>query len=148
MAFVGADKSTKSAQKILAMARMLKYNVESDDDNGSSEVTELAQKCEEKYSFIIHWVNRNYIHGTEANAAYLISDEGNISIVLKGKQYFVNSTDEAHAQIMEALRAGKTEDEILEVLDKASQVADYLEDSEVQIKDGCVMCYVSRRSCA
>jgi hypothetical protein len=37
------------------------------------------------------------------------------------------------------LRAGKTEDEILEVLDKASQVADYLEDSEVQIKDGCVM---------
>ena len=30
--------------------------------------------------------------------AYLISDEGNISIVLKGKQYFVNSTDEAHAQ--------------------------------------------------
>jgi len=71
--------------------------------------------------------------------AYLISDEGNISIVLKGKQYFVNSTDEAHAQVMEALRAGKTEDEILEVLDKASQVADYLEDSEVQIKDGCVM---------
>ena len=67
MAFVGADKSTKSAEKILAMARMLKYNVDSDDDNGSSEVTELAQKCEEKYSFIIHWVNRNYIHGTEAN---------------------------------------------------------------------------------
>ncbi len=66
MAFVGADKSTKSAEKILAMARMLKYNVDSDDDNGSSEVTELAQKCEEKYSFLIHWVNRNYIHGTEA----------------------------------------------------------------------------------
>ena len=67
MAFVGADKSTKSAEKILAMARMLKYNVNSDDDNGSSKVTELAQKCEEKYSFIIYWVNRNYIHGTEAN---------------------------------------------------------------------------------
>jgi len=66
MAYVGADKSTKSAEKILAMARMLKYNVDSDDDNGSSEVTELAQKCEEKYSFLIHWVNRNYIHGTEA----------------------------------------------------------------------------------
>ena len=71
--------------------------------------------------------------------AYLISDEGNISIVLKGKQYFVNSTDESHAQVMEALRAGKTEDEILEVLDKTSQVEDYLEDSEVQIKDGCVV---------
>ena len=38
MAFVGADKSTKSAEKILAMARMLKYNVDSDDDNSSSEL--------------------------------------------------------------------------------------------------------------
>jgi hypothetical protein len=65
MAFVGADKSTKSAEKILAMARMLKYDVDSADDNDSSEVAELAQKCEEKYSFVIHWVNRNYIHGTE-----------------------------------------------------------------------------------
>ena len=69
MAFVGADKSTKSAEKILAMARMLKYNVDSDDDNSNSQVAELAQKCEEKYSFLIHWVNRNYIHGTEANVA-------------------------------------------------------------------------------
>lgn len=67
MAFVGADKSTKSAEKILAMARMLKYNVGSDDDNSSSQVAELAQKCEEKYSFIIHWVNRSYIHGTEVS---------------------------------------------------------------------------------
>ena len=45
--------------------------------------------------------------------AYLISDEGNISIVLNGKQYFVNSTDEAHASIMDAIRNKKTEDEIL-----------------------------------
>jgi len=67
MAFVGADKSTKSAEKILAMARMLKYNVDSDDDNSNSHVAELAQKCEDKYSFLIHWVNRNYIHGTEAS---------------------------------------------------------------------------------
>ena len=67
MAFVGADKSTKSAEKILAMARMLKYNVDSGDDNSSSEVTEMAQRCQEKYSFLIHWINRNYIHGTEAN---------------------------------------------------------------------------------
>lgn len=68
MAFVGADKSTKSAEKILAMARILKYNVDSDDDNGNSEVTELAQKCEDKYSFIVNWVNKNYIHYTEASA--------------------------------------------------------------------------------
>jgi hypothetical protein len=71
--------------------------------------------------------------------AYLISDEGNISIVLKGKQYFVNSTDESHASVMDALRNNKTEDEILVILDKATQVQDYLEDSEVKIKDGCVV---------
>ena len=46
MSFVGADKSTESAGKVLAMARTLKYNVDSDDDNGSSKVTELAQKCD------------------------------------------------------------------------------------------------------
>ena len=71
--------------------------------------------------------------------AYLISDEGNISIVLKGKQYFVNSTDESHASIMGALRNNSTEDEILMILDKATQVQDYFEDSEVQIKDGSVI---------
>tara|TARA_R110002020_G_scaffold126759_1_gene284659 strand:+ start:9737 stop:10654 length:918 start_codon:yes stop_codon:yes gene_type:complete len=71
--------------------------------------------------------------------AYLISDEGNISIVLKGKQYFVNSTDEAHASVIDALRNSKTEDEILMILDKTTQVQDYLEDAEVQIKDGCVV---------
>ena len=71
--------------------------------------------------------------------AYLISDEGNISIVLKGKQYFVNSTDEAHASIIDAIRNNKTEDEILLILDKSTQVQDYLEDSEVQVKDGCVV---------
>ena len=71
--------------------------------------------------------------------AYLISDEGNISIVLKGKQYFVNSTDESHASVMGALRNNKSEDEILVILDKATQVEDYLEDVEVQIKDGCVV---------
>ena len=71
--------------------------------------------------------------------AYLISDEGNISLVLKGRQYFVNSTDEAHASIMDAIRNKKTEDEILLILDKTTQVQDYLEDSEVQVKDGCVV---------
>ena len=77
--------------------------------------------------------------------AYLISDEGNISIVLNGKQYFVNSTDEAHASIMDAIRNKKTEDEILLILDKSTQVQDYLEDSEVQVKRW-MCCLSGRRS--
>ena len=77
--------------------------------------------------------------------AYLISDEGNISIVLKGKQYFVNSTDESHASVMGALRNNKSEDEILVILDKATQVEDYLED--VRSPDqGWVRCLSGRRS--
>ena len=72
-------------------------------------------------------------------AAYLISDEGNISIVLKGKQYFVSSTDGDHPLVMEALKSDKTEDEILLIIDKEARVQDYLEDSDVKIKDGCVI---------
>ena len=70
--------------------------------------------------------------------AYLISDEGNISLVLKGKQYFVNSTDDVHEKVMDALREGKTEDEIFNVLDRVTAVQNYLEDSEVKIIDGIV----------
>jgi len=70
--------------------------------------------------------------------AYLISDEGNISVVLKGKQYFVNSTDDVHAKVMDALREGKTEDEIFDVLDRVTAVQNYVEDSDVKIIDGTV----------
>jgi hypothetical protein len=70
--------------------------------------------------------------------AYLISDEGNISLVLKGKQYFVNSTDDVHEKIMDALREGKSEDEIFNVLDRVTAVQNYLEDSEVKVVDGVV----------
>jgi len=70
--------------------------------------------------------------------AYLISDEGNISVVLKGKQYFVNSTDDVHAKVMDALREGKTEDEIFDVLDRVTAVQNYIEDSDVKVIDGIV----------
>jgi hypothetical protein len=72
-------------------------------------------------------------------AAYLISDEGNISIVLNGRQYFVSSTDKDHSLVMDALKADKTEDEIVLIIDKEARVQDYLLDSEVKIKDGCVI---------
>ena len=48
--------------------------------------------------------------------AYLISDEGNISIVLNGKQYFVNASDDFHTKVTNAISEGKTEDEILDSL--------------------------------
>jgi len=70
--------------------------------------------------------------------AYLISDEGNISVVLKGKQYFVNSTDDVHEKIMDALREGKTEDEIFDILDRVTAVQNYVEDSDVKVIDGVV----------
>ena len=70
--------------------------------------------------------------------AYLISDEGNISVVLKGKQYFVNSTDDVHAKVMDALREEKTEDEIFDVLDRVTAVQNYIEDSDVKVIDGIV----------
>ena len=71
--------------------------------------------------------------------AYLISDEGNISIVLKGKQYFVNASDDFHTKVINAISEGKTEDEILDIIDRVSAIEDYLEDSEVQIIDGAVI---------
>ena len=70
--------------------------------------------------------------------AYLISDEGNISVVLKGKQYFVNATDDVHDRIMDALREGKTEDEIFDILDRVTAVQNYVEDSDVKVIDGVV----------
>tara|TARA_R110000824_G_scaffold128568_5_gene289597 strand:- start:4587 stop:5495 length:909 start_codon:yes stop_codon:yes gene_type:complete len=70
--------------------------------------------------------------------AYLISDEGNISVVLKGKQYFVNSTDDVHAGVMDALREEKTEDEIFNVLDRVTAVQNYVDDTDVKIIDGVV----------
>ena len=71
--------------------------------------------------------------------AYLISDEGNISIVLNGKQYFVNASDDFHTKVINAISEGKTEDEILDIIDRVSAIQDYLEDSEVQVVDGAVI---------
>ena len=65
MAFVGADKSTKSAEKILAISRLIKYNVDNDDKDTSSQVEQLSAKCEEKYPFLVSWIRKNYIQHTE-----------------------------------------------------------------------------------
>ena len=64
---VGSEKSSKNAGKILAIAKRLKYNVDNDDDSIGEEVQELAKQCEERYTFLMDWIDRSYIQNTEKN---------------------------------------------------------------------------------
>ena len=64
---VGSEKSSKNAAKILAIAKRLKYNVDNDDDSIGEEVQELAKQCEERYIFLMDWIERSYIQNTEKN---------------------------------------------------------------------------------
>jgi hypothetical protein len=62
---VGSEKSSKNAGKILAIAKRLKYNVGNDDDSIGEEVKELAKQCEERYTFLMDWIDRSYIQNTD-----------------------------------------------------------------------------------
>jgi hypothetical protein len=62
---VGSEKSSKNAGKILAIAKRLKYNVDNDDDSIGEEVQKLAKQCEERYIFLMDWIERNYIQNTD-----------------------------------------------------------------------------------
>ena len=62
---VGSEKSSKNAGKILAIAKRLKYNVGNDDDSIGEEVKELAKQCEERYIFLMDWIDRSYIQNTD-----------------------------------------------------------------------------------
>jgi len=64
---VGSEKSSKNAAKILAIAKRLKYNVDNDDDSIGEEVQELAKQCEDRYIFLMDWIERSYIQNTEKN---------------------------------------------------------------------------------
>ena len=64
---VGSEKSSKNAAKILAIAKRLKYNVENDDDSIAEEVQKLAKQCEERYIFLMDWIERSYIQNTAKN---------------------------------------------------------------------------------
>ena len=44
-----------------------------------------------------------------ANVPYMISGDGNITLILFGEQYFINVEDSQHATIMDALRNNATE---------------------------------------
>jgi hypothetical protein len=62
---VGSEKSSKNAGKILAIAKRLKYNVDNDDDSIGEEVKELAKQCEDRYIFLMDWIERSYIQNTD-----------------------------------------------------------------------------------
>jgi hypothetical protein len=64
---VGAEKSSKNAEKILAISRRLKYNVGNDDDSVGEEIEKLAEQCENKYTFLMHWIDSSYISRTDVD---------------------------------------------------------------------------------
>ena len=62
---VGSEKTSDNAGFILAIGKRLKYNVSNDDDSIRENVKALATECEERYTFLIDWIDRNYIQGTD-----------------------------------------------------------------------------------
>ena len=75
-----------------------------------------------------------------ANVPYMISGDGNITLILFGEQYFINVEDSQHTRVMGALRDNATEDELLTIVDKTTAIKDYTSESGlIEIKDGCVL---------
>ena len=65
---VGSEKTSDNAAFILAIGKRLKYNVGNDDNNSSEDVKALATQCEERYTFLMDWIDRTYIQGTDTLA--------------------------------------------------------------------------------
>ena len=75
-----------------------------------------------------------------SNVAYMISGDGNITLILFGEQYFVTVEDSQHARILDALRDSATEDELLSLIDKTVAIRDFTSESGlIEVKDGCVL---------
>ena len=70
---------------------------------------------------------------------HMISGDGNISMIIKGQQYYVAITDPTHAEALTLLKEGCSEDHMLELIDKASRVQEYTLGSGIEVKDGCVL---------
>ena len=62
---VGSEKTSENAGFILAIGKRLKYNVGNDDDSSSDDAKVLATECEERYTFLIDWIDRSYTQGTD-----------------------------------------------------------------------------------
>ena len=67
---------------------------------------------------------------------YMISGDGNIALILNGKQFYIQKDDANREDVLRMLKASGSADEILSVIDKATPVATYLSDSEVSVIDG------------
>ncbi len=69
---------------------------------------------------------------------YMISGEGNITLVLNGEQFFIVKEDSAYDKVKQGLIDEATEEELLVLVDKAKEVSDYISDTGIKIKGGCI----------
>ena len=69
---------------------------------------------------------------------YMISGNGNITLVLNGEQFFIVKEDSAYDKVRQALADDASADELLLLVDKAKEVADYVHSTDIQVKNGCV----------
>ena len=70
---------------------------------------------------------------------HMISGDGNISMIIKGQQYYVATTDPTHAEALTLLKEGCSEDHMLELIDRVGRVQEYTLGSGIEVKDGCVL---------
>jgi len=69
---------------------------------------------------------------------YMISGDGNITLVLNGEQFFIVKEDSAYDKVRQALVDNASADDLLVLVDKVKEVADYVHSTKIQIKNGCV----------
>ena len=68
----------------------------------------------------------------------MISGDGNITLVLNGEQFFIVKEDSAYDKVRQALVDDASADELLLLVDKAKEVADYVHSTDIEVKNGCV----------
>ena len=65
--------------------------------------------------------------------------DGNLNVILRNKQYQVSHTDGSYTAIWEGLSQGKSEDEILAMVDRTIAINDlFIQDKDLLIKDGVI----------
>ena len=68
----------------------------------------------------------------------MISGDGNITLVLNGEQFFIVKEDSSYDKVRQALSDNASAEELLVLVDKEKEVADYVHSTDIQIKNGCV----------
>ena len=67
---------------------------------------------------------------------HMISGDGNVALILNGKQFYIQKEDVVRERVLGMLKEDATAEDILTVVDKATPVMNYLEDSDVKVVDG------------